>query len=379
MESLISKKMFENIGDRVWFYNGAESPPLKGSVDAVRRYMEHRSFGPGGRSSNAEVEDSCKSNLAKMLGGQPNQIALLSNSSDVISMIAGALGLKAGDNVVVNKLEFPSGILPWLVLQEAGVEVRFVDHENWRVSPEDILSRVDARTRIVVSSHVSYLSGAKLDYKELYRALKQTDTLLMLDATQSLGITAVDINETDFVVCSSYKWLLGIHGLGILGINPARTSDFMPRAVGWRGVTDMFSPLRDGSYRFQPDARRFETGYPSYPCVYALDYSTRLLLDTGIPLIEDHVLGLGAELISKLEAAGYELMTPREPEFRAGNICVVSDQGEEISAELERQGIYLWGGDGRFRASVHAFNDSTDVDRLIAGLSAIHSKGEAIL
>ncbi|MDQ6419716.1 aminotransferase class V-fold PLP-dependent enzyme [Paenibacillus sp. LHD-117] len=369
MEALLNKQLFIGMEDNTWFYSGAETPPLKGSLEAVNDYMNLRSEGPGGRENNAAIEASCKSNLALLLGGKPENISLLSNSSEIISMIAGSLAFRPGDNVVVNRLEFPSGILPWLVLQDRGVEVRFVEHTNWQITPDNILECVDERTRLVMTSHVSYLSGTRLDYRGLYDRLKRTEALLLLDATQSLGAVPVDMNETDFLVCSSYKWLLGIHGLGILGINPERLADFMPRSVGWRSVVDMFSPIRHSSYEFHKNAQRFETGYPSYPTVYALNHSTKLLLDTGIDRIENHILRLGDELIGKLEGLGFEIMTPKDPLRRAGNICVISERGDEISELLQMQRIYLWGGDGRFRASIHLFNDSADVDRLIDCLS----------
>lgn len=369
MESILKKQLFIGIEDCAWFYSGAETPALKGSLDAINVYMNRRSEGPGGRENNASIEASCKSNLALLLKGKPENISLLSNVSEIISMIAGSIAFREGDNVIVNRLEFPSGVLPWLVLQDKGVEVRFVEHTNWQITPEEIMEKVDNRTRLVITSHVSYLSGARLDYRELYNQLKRTDALLLLDATQSLGAVPVDMNETDFLVCSSYKWLFGIHGLGVLGVNPARLSDFMPRSVGWRSVVDMFSPIRRSSYEFHDDAKRFETGYPSYPTIYALEYSTRLLLDTGVDRIENHILRLGDELIEKLKFLGFDIMTPQEPQRRAGNICVVSDRGEAISEQLQKQGIYLWGGDGRFRVSIHSFNDSSDVDRLINRLS----------
>jgi cysteine desulfurase/selenocysteine lyase len=337
--------------------------------------MQLRALGPVGRENNARVEASCKANVARLLGGRPEDIAFLSNSSEIISMIAGAIDFKPGDNVVIHTLEFPAGVLPWLLLTEKGVSVRVVSHTQWQVTPEDILAEVDDRTRIVMTSHVSYFSGARLDYRSLYARLKQTDTLLLVDVTQSLGAVPVDMYDADFVVCSTYKWLLSLHGVGILGVNPARVSGFTPKSTGWRAVADMFSPNRFESFEFLDDARRFETGYPSYPTLYALNESTKVLLDIGIDRIERHIHELGTKLISSLTGLGYEIMTPAEPEWRAGNICIMAEQGDELAEKLQEQNIYVWGGDGRFRISIHLFNDSADLDRLLTALKET-AKGE---
>lgn len=366
MNSLVDKQKFIGLEQCTWLYSGAEVPVLRGSSNMVSQYLDNRSRGPQGRENNAQIENECKQYIATMLQASPMDIAFMSNTSDAISCIAQAMNLKQGDNVIINTLEFPSGVLPWLRLKENGIEVRVVEHHNWSVSVEDIVSRIDERTRLVITSHVSYLTGARLDYRELYRRIKMTNTLLLLDATQSMGVLPVDINEADFVVCSSYKWLLSLHGLGILAVNPKRTQNVMPLGIGWRSTTDMFHDQRFESFTFWDDARRFETGYPSYPTLYSLHHSVSLLLEIGIENIEKHILTLGSELIQRLEKAGYELMTPYEPENRAGNICIVHPNGERVAERLFNKQIYVWGGDNRLRASLHLFNDSSDIDSFMS-------------
>lgn len=370
MKALLNKEDFIGLEDCAWFFSGAETPPHQGCVDAVNDYFLFRGKGQHGRDKNAEIEQACKTNLAKLLNGKSSDIALLSNSSEIISLIAHSLDFQPGDNVVINDLEFPSGVLPWVLLKEKGLEVRVVHHTNWIVTAEDILKQVDERTKLVMTSHVSYMTGARLDYHSLYQSLKRTRTLLLLDATQSLGAVPVDMNDADFVVCSSYKWLLSPHGMGILAVNPARTTDFRPRAVGWRSVTDMFGPDRFEKVTFHADARRFEGGYPSYPTVYAMNFSTGLLLGRGSDRIEEHILTLGGEVIARLQALGYQVMTPSDPGKRAGNISVVSDDGEAVAKHLCDHGVYTWGGDGRFRISVHLFNDDADLDKLFQALAS---------
>lgn len=370
MRALIDKSEFVGLENTTWLYSGAETPTHRGSMAAGEDYMRSRSLGPIGRDRNTSVENNCKALLAQMMNGRPEDIAFMSNSSEVISMIASSMGWQAGDNLILHTLEFPSGVLPWLKLKEKGIEIRIVEDTNGEVGVDDILRVTDERTRLVMTSHVSYLTGARLDYRSLYRKLKETRTLLLLDVTQSLGVVPVQMYEADFVVCSSYKWLLSTHGAAVFGINRERIS-LVPAYVGWRSVKDMFGPNRFQAFELQDDARRFELGYPSYPTLYSMNFTVQLLLNIGIANIERHVLELGSYLIRGLKELGLEVMTPVQPEKRAGNISVRHEAGEQIAEGLLKEQIYIWGGDGRFRISLHLFNDKDDVDRLLNKLAPL--------
>ncbi|MFK7692258.1 aminotransferase class V-fold PLP-dependent enzyme [Paenibacillus sp. HJGM_3] len=370
LSPLIPKSAFHGLERVTWLYSGAETPPLQGAAQALEAYIRNRELGPDGRAKNAEIEQSLRKRLAQLLNGRAQDIALVSNASEAITLFLQSLRLQAGDNIVLHTLEFPSGMLPVLLLQELGVELRLVPHRDWQVSGDDLFARVDARTRLVLTSHVSFVSGVRLDYRSLYARLRETQTLLLLDATQSLGAVPVDLQAADAVVCSSYKWLMSLHGLGVLALNPARLRDLRPASAGWRSVQELFHADRFATFEYHDDARRFELGFPNYPAIYTMNFSAELLLGIGIDRVEAQIERLAGYLIARLSEAGYEVMTPREPERRAGNVSFVCEQGELVAARLQGTGIYVWGGDGRLRASVHAFNDSDDIDRLIAALPA---------
>lgn len=368
MQAPLNKKDFIGLESVNWLYSGAETPPLRCSAEAVQKYFEARALGPGGRAKNAAKDASFKNNLSQLLNTDAANIALLSNSSEAVFSIAGSLDWQPGDNVVIHTLEFPAGVLPWLQLKQRGVEVRVVEHQNWQIDPQQILDQVDGRTRLVMSSWVSYLSGARLPYQQIYDVLKNTDTLFIVDVTQALGAFNFDATQADFVVGSSYKWLLGPHGVGILAANPARTKHILPQVVGWRGISDMFATTRFEKFTYHEDARRFETGYPAYPSIWALEASTSYLLNAGVDNCSRHILEMGGFLIDSLQEKGYEVMTPQDPQLRAGNIALVCPRGEEVSNALAAENIYAWGGDNRLRASLHAFVDQSDIEQFIDAL-----------
>jgi len=368
MNAPLKKSDFIGLENANWLYCGAETPPLKCAADAVQKYFLSRGTGPYGRANNAAKEASLKNNLSQMLNLDAANIAIGANSSEMFFSVIQGLDWKAGDNVVIHTLEFPAGVLPCLQLKKQGVEVRVVRHENWRVEPQQLLDQVDNRTRLVISSWVSYLSGARLPYQQVYDELKKTDALFIVDVTQGLGAFQFDGTQADFVIGSSYKWLLGPHGAGILAVNPARTGGINPEVVGWRGISDMFSETRFEKFTYHEDARRFETGYPAYPTLWALEASTGYLLNAGVENCSNHILQIGGYLIDQLNANDYEVMTPQQANLRAGNISLVCPRGEEVSEALAAENIYAWGGDNRLRASLHAFVDSQDIDQFVDAL-----------
>jgi selenocysteine lyase/cysteine desulfurase len=257
--------------------------------------------------------------------------------------------------------------------QAQGVEVRVMRHRDWRVTPEDLEAHLDGRTRLVVLSMVSYKSGYRHDAAAMARLAHSRGAAFLLDATQALGVIPVDGPAFDFVVASTYKWLLGGHGGGILYWNRARLPGLEPAAVGWRSVPDMFSLNPYAGYRLHESAARFEVGYPSFPTLYMLREGMTLLQEVGIARIEQHVLALGDALIPALRAQGWDVFTSAVPAERAGNVAFAVPDGAGLARRLAERGIHTWGGDGRVRASLHLFNDAGDVERLLTALADLRA------
>jgi len=357
-------------------YTAAECPMLGTAEAALLEYARQKSRGEAGRARHADVVATCKSSVATLLGGgaRAEDIAFVSSSSDGINQVCSALGLGPGDNVVVNNLEFPSVLLPWLRLRDRGVEVRVVEHRDWNISTEALLAAVDARTRVLALSHVSFVNGLRHDAAAIGWALRGTQTLFLLDATQSLGVLPVPAAAADFIVSSTYKWLLGTHGLGVLYWNRARRpelADLQPGAVGWYSISDTFAPIREQRYDLKPDAGRFETGFVSFPAIYALGAAVPYLLDAGQDRVAAHALSLGGQLLDGLEGLGLEVMTPRAAERRGASVSFAHRDATQIGLALAERGIYVWAGDGRVRASTHLFNDSADVETYLEAVTAL--------
>ena len=177
----------------------------------------------------------------------------------------------------------------------------------------------------------------------------------------------VDVSKYDFAVASTYKWLLGIHGGGVLYWNRARLPDFAPGAVGWFSVKTFSaktaSKRSTGSPR--PSASSSACGIRGHLC---LGNGVRYLQQFGADRIGAHVEALGTELIDGLRADGWTVMTPDERERRAGNYSIACADAVAVRDALIDKNVHVWGGDGRVRASIHLYNNSADMSAYLAAL-----------
>ena len=68
---------------------------------------------------------------------------------------------------------------------------------------------------------------------------------------------------------------------------------------------------------------------------------------------------------------GLKLLTPPEPEYASGIVSFEHPRAEELGAELLRQGVVVWAGDGRVRASVHLYNEDSDITRCLETMTTV--------
>src|SRR5688572_8022212 len=169
-----------------------------------------------------QTELELKQKLCTLLNAESSDsIALLKNTSEVLSVIAYGLNWKSGDNIVLANDEFPSNRIVWQSLARHGVEVRSV-----QLSMDDpeaaLLAAVDRNTRLLTSSSVQYASGLRMDLQRLGEACKQRGILFCVDAIQSLGAIPFDAQavHADFVAADGHKWMLGAEGLAVFYCDP---------------------------------------------------------------------------------------------------------------------------------------------------------------
>lgn len=350
----------------------AEGLLLPQSEDAFSRYYRAKARGTPGRKELHAVEAEVVRLVARLLGTDPANVTLLASASDALNLLALSLDWTSGDQVVISDLEFPSNVFPWLRLRQMGIEVIVVPSRAGALHEDDVLARMTARTRLVSLSLVSYKTGAYLpSIGKIADKAHQQGAIISIDATQALGRCAVRLDEVDYLMSSSFKWLLGPHGLGIVYLSPELRSQLRPASVGWYSVKTLFSPERFTSYELKEGAASLSVGMPNFPSIYALRPGIEFLLQVGVERIERELKPVVARLRLGLCELGVRLLTPGDAEYASGIVAFEHAKAADIGAALEREGVIVWAGDGRVRASVHLYNDMADVDRYLETLKSI--------
>jgi cysteine desulfurase / selenocysteine lyase len=369
MNSLVPKDEFIGIANVAHLAAGGETPPLRSHLEAIGRFLCDKADGMPGRERMAAVARRAKQGIAVLLGRREGEIAFLASASEGLFVAAAGIDWRAGDNVVVERAEYPSVRDVWQS-PHLPAELRTVG-SGPVASLSDFREAANARTRVIAVSHVSYLSGARRDLSAFRDLADRVGARLVVDASHALGIVPVDGSLCDAVASCTYKFLLATHGVGVLFVNGDRWPDLAPPWVGWHSVVSKdWTERGQGRYELKKDAERFEIGNLGFLNVYVLANALTRLERLGASNIEQHILALGDELWQGLHGLGLPVITPRDRSCRAGNICFAAAEPDGIAQQLRRKGVLVWGSEGRVRCSVHAYNDSADVQRVLGALTA---------
>ena len=320
--------------------------------------------------------DLARASAARLVNARPHEIAFMRNTSAAISAVANGLDLREGDNVVTCNVEFPANIYPWMRLgEERGLKMKLAPERDGRIDPDELLSLVDDRTRVVSISWVQFASGFRSDLATIGKFCRERGVFFMVDAIQGLGALKLDV-ERDFVdafAADGHKYLLGPEGAALFYVSDRVIERVKPTVVGWFSMKnyEQFSHQAvDYKLTYRDGALRFECGSLNTAGVYGLGAAIDLFLEVGPDKIEKHVLGLSDYLAERLGGKGYRLAGSRNP---GETSAIVSCTHENHSAGslyrlLRSKNIITAPRVGRLRIAPHFYNTREEIDRLIDAL-----------
>lgn len=262
------------------------------TADAVIRFAhENNELGSRNFMTWLDAEQHVRELAATLVGAShSDDIALVKNTSEGLSMVAHGFPWRAGDNVVISDQEFPSNRVVWESLANRGVEIRQVSLPCPGDLEQALIDAADASTRLLSISSVQYASGLKADLQRLGTLCKQRDIAFCVDAIQGLGVFPHDVQamHIDFLVADGHKWLLSPEGLGIFYCAPGWRERLELHEFGWRMLEEPFN-FNKTAWRPASSAKRFECGTQNSMGIAAMEQSLSLLLEIGIDTIWNRV------------------------------------------------------------------------------------------
>jgi L-cysteine/cystine lyase len=300
-----------------------------------------------------ELTGELRGAYARLLGAPPEEIALTTSASEGLGRVIGGLGLGPGDEVITSDQEHPGLIGPLLAARKRGVAVRAVPlaHVAEAVGPD---------TKLVAVSHVSWVGGEVAP-----AALAELDVPVILDGAQGAGAVHVDPRALGCVAyaAAGQKWLCGADGTGLLWIDPAFAERVALLGPGYVNFEDASAGLEG---RFKDSAARFDTPSLARESLAQTAASVGLLERAGWDEVHRLAAAQARKLADALRDSGRTVM-PR------GATTLVSWEdayAETTRDRLAEAGVVVRNLPGRalVRASVGAWNDDSDLDRLLSAL-----------
>jgi selenocysteine lyase/cysteine desulfurase len=303
----------------------------------------------------AELSGQLRAVYATALGCDSADLALTTSTSEGIAQVIGGLELGPGDEIVTSDEEHP-GLLGALgaARELKGVLIK-------AVAFADLANAVGPRTRLVACSHVGWMSGILAPGE-----LAEVDVPVLLDGAQGVGAVPVDVAALgcDAYAGAGQKWLCGPDGTGMLYVSPSLRARV---EVARRGYPNLADPNAGLEAQLHEDGRRFDSLSLSAETVACALAATKLLQAVGWPAVHERARMLAARLAEQLGERGIEV-APRGPSTL---VSFASADPEADRARLAEGGVVLRHIPGRpwLRASVGAWNDEDDLERLIGMLS----------
>ena len=345
---------------------GAMPRPVLEAMQAAEREVEadpaRETYGPG--MSNLE---KVRAKAAALVNSDAEDIILTTSATQGMFLIAQGLKFTHGDHVLTTDHEHPGGRLGWeWAARRYHIEVDAIpiapDETDAQAIVERFADRILPRTRVISISHVLFTTGVKLPIAELCALAREHGCKAIIDGAQGPGAMPVDVKALGChaYASSGHKWLLGPKGTGFLYLSPEMSGalDALPLAAGRSPGSDSTGIVNIAGLR----------GLGA-----AIDYVQTL----GPERIAEHNAALRRELHAELSRFNQvTIPAPADGPMTSANLAFCLPDSVDLEAirrklvmrhKIYIRTVHLSGFDG-LRASLHAYNGSDDIGRLVEAL-----------
>jgi len=356
------RTMFPHTALKRNYLNHAATSPMSSRImNIMTAYFIERSSGVLDNYVNdlPKVAE-CRMLIRRLINAEgTDRIAFVPNTSEALNIVASGLPWKTGDRILLNNLEFPANVYPYLHLKRHGVEIDMIEGVDGTITPDRIEAALTPKTRLVGLSAVQYLSGFRADLEAIGSLLKSKGILFVVDAIQAIGAVQIDVQQMkiDALASGGHKWQMSPQGTGYLYLTHTVQERIKQQYLGWLSVED---PWHFNELDQPPasGARRYEGGTLNVPGIWGMHTALTTLLDFGMNQVEQQILGLTRELIDGFQNVdGVTIYSPLQDEHRAGIVTINIDDvnAKNVFAMLSAQNISTGLRQGKIRYSPHFY------------------------
>jgi selenocysteine lyase/cysteine desulfurase len=373
-----TQKHLFNLPDDIHYLNGAYMSPNLKSVEEAGISGVQRKTNPTSIKEDDffKPADEVKALFGRLVNASAQQIAIIPSASYGLMNAIRNVPVRQGQHAITVNEEFPSDHLTLRKFcEQNNAELKVITPppfiegrtEAWT---EKIINSINKDTAVVVMSSIHWMEGLKFDLKAIGEKCRATNTLFIVDGTQSVGALPIDVEafKIDALICASYKWLLGPYSFGLAYYSEMFNSG-EPIEYSWmtrKGGSD-FSNLTKYPADFGPDAMRYNVGeFSNFIAMPMIKSALNQLLTWDPEKIQNYCFGLLAPLRSFLE----------EKNIKKDNDLLVSAHLyglflpdnidlNKLMEDFKANNIFLSARGTSIRISPHVYNDADDISALL--------------
>lgn len=370
-----ARDYFPYLKNGIVYFNHASTAPIstlmKSRIDEF--VIERSEFALDDYWAFKSVADETKAMIGEMINCSGERIAFLDNTTNGIIWLAQGIDWREGDRIILNDVEFPANVYPFLQLKEKGVEVDFIKSTSGIVTAEEVISAIQPRTKLISISFVQFLSGYRIDLEKIGRVCKDKGIIFSVDSIQGLGAIRLDVEKfnIDFLANGTQKWLLGLQGLAFIYVRKELQDKMKSAPIGWLAVKDAWN-LLGFDLTTKETAERFQPGTLNNLGIYAFNSSMKLFDEFGFDEIEKQVLSNSKYFIEELAKIGYKPPLISFPEMHlSGIVSFRTQDAQKIFDILSQKKIVCSLREGYIRFAPHFYNTKQDIDFVVDALKNI--------
>jgi selenocysteine lyase/cysteine desulfurase len=348
------------------------SPLSRAAIAAGRRGLERKAHPWNVKAEHFfDESEEVRGLFARLIGASADDVAIIPSVSYGMATVMANVPVAAGQKIVTLADDFPSGILASRALaRRAEASVVRVERPQAGDWTSAVLEAIDRDTALVVAPHTHWVCGTMIDLEAIGRRCRSVGAALVLDTTQSTGALPLDLAsvDPDYLIATSYKWLMGPYSLGFLYVAP-RHQLGRPLEEAWivrRGAQD-FRSLSRYEEEFAVGARRFDMGErANFALLPVAGAAIGQLLEWGVGNIADSLGAMTARIEARLIEREVTGQQGRAPHFLS--VRFPGGLPEGIEGRLAAADVHVSIRGERMRITPHLYNHQGDVERLLKAL-----------